>query len=693
MKNIIPLFYLSTLASACVYADTNADIEQIKIIHKQAYRGDIANKDLPQSISTIDKSLLVDLGLTDFQDTLDLSASISRKNNSGALWDSFSIRGFSGNENMPSGYLINGFSGGRGFSGPRDVSNIEYVEVLKGPGSALYGRSEPGGTINIVTKKPQFIEAGQINLEIGDYNHQRISADYTNGLTDKLAVRINGAWQDSDSFRDQVTLQKQVFTPSLYYQINQDSSLTYEFEYVDLKQHFDRGIIVLNNDFNTLPADRFLGNPNDKPMNVHSLGHQLTYHLELNSSWSLLTGLNYRTSTLKGFSSDAELATSRQSVFDDGETLTRQHRYRNYSAEDLSARVELSGHLITGDWIHHLLIGLDSYDYDLNTALSRFRGGKGSYSINIFDNAVQQAGPEVSLLNHNIENQQAYGLYVQDQIDITHKFKVLLGLRFDEIEQTIQEKVAQVSSVDTEQQLSPRLGLVYNLTPQMTLYSSYSEGFVPLSSTDAQGNPFGFEHSDSLEFGVKYSNAAFNLSAAIFEASKDNILVADPANIGFLSPLGKANSQGLELDIDTYLFENTQVKLSYAYIDAKTSNDVNNPDWNTPIPKGSPLVNVPEQKISLLINQTAELFHKSANFGARYEYIDERLGDAADLSFRLPDYQVVNVFAHLNLTGQTRVSITINNLFNERYIESSYNALWAYPGAPRMVKAALSYEF
>ena len=189
---------------------------------------------MPQSIETLDSAVLDQKGITQLQDALDFSASISRKNNSGALWDSFSIRGLSGNENMPSGYLINGFSGGRGFSGPRDVSNIEYIEVLKGPGSALYGRSEPGGTVNIVTKKPQFEQQGELKLSLGSDNFNRVEGDYTNGINDNTAFRINGAWQDSDSYRDEVYTYKKVVTPSIYHQINASTSITYEFEYVDL---------------------------------------------------------------------------------------------------------------------------------------------------------------------------------------------------------------------------------------------------------------------------------------------------------------------------------------------------------------------------------------------------------------------------------------------------------------------------
>ncbi|HBW97083.1 MAG TPA: TonB-dependent siderophore receptor, partial [Pseudoalteromonas sp.] len=206
------LVYLACLglSAQTVAQEQNDEIEKISVTYKQAYRGDIPQKQMPQSIVSVSSAALDQKGITKLQDALDFSASISRKNNSGALWDSFSIRGLSGNENMPSGYLINGFSGGRGFSGPRDVSNIDYIEVLKGPGSALYGRSEPGGTVNIVTKKPQFEPQGELKLSLGSDSFNRVEGDYTNGINDTTAFRINGAWQDSDSYRDEVYTNKKV---------------------------------------------------------------------------------------------------------------------------------------------------------------------------------------------------------------------------------------------------------------------------------------------------------------------------------------------------------------------------------------------------------------------------------------------------------------------------------------------------
>lgn len=687
------LIYLACLSASAQSIAQNQPIEKIAVTYKQAYRGDIPQKQMPQSIETLDNAVLDQKGITQLQDALDFSASISRKNNSGALWDSFSIRGLSGNENMPSGYLINGFSGGRGFSGPRDVSNIEYIEVLKGPGSALYGRSEPGGTVNIVTKKPQFEQQGELKLSLGSDNFNRVEGDYTNGISDNTAFRINGAWQDSDSYRDEVYTHKKVITPSIYHQINASTSITYEFEYVDLAQLFDRGVVVLNDSFNTVPSSRYLGNPNDGDTQVYSRGHQVTLNHDINNEWSLVVGANYRSSTLTGFSSDAELAPSRQSLFDDGRTLTRQQRYRDYAVDDTSLKFELSGHFDTAGITHHLLIGADAYKYDLRTGLYRYRGGNGTYTVDIYQPNYNVARPEVGLLYENNEQQDAYGIYVQDQMDLTDKFKLLVGLRFDSVDQDILETKSGVLSSSSQSQVSPRVGLVYELNNAVILYSSYSEGFLPLSGTDANGDPFGFEYSDSFEVGAKFSYQGIAGTLALFDATKSNMLVADPVNVGFSAPIGKANSKGIELDLSTYITDDTKFNLSYAYIDASTANDIINADWGVPIKKGSPLVNVPKNNLNLTLSHQTAVLGKELELGASYQYTSERLGDAADLTFNLPSYQLVGIFGQVNLTERTKLNISVNNIFDEDYAQSSYNALWVYPGAPTQFKMSLAYQF
>ena len=419
----------------------------------------------------------------------------------------------------------------------------------------------------------------------------------------------------------------------------------------------------------------------------------MTLNHDINNEWSLVVGANYRSSTLTGFSSDAELAPSRQSLFDDGRTLTRQQRYRDYEVDDTSLKFELSGHFDTAGITHHLLIGADAYKYDLRTGLYRYRGGNGTYTIDIYQPNYNVARPEVGLLYENNEQQDAYGIYVQDQMDLTDKIKLLVGLRFDSVDQDILETKSGVLSSSSQSQVSPRVGLVYELNNAVTLYSSYSEGFLPLSGTDANGDPFGFEYSDSFEVGAKFSYQGITGTLALFDATKSNMLVADPVNVGFSAPIGKANSKGVELDLSTYITDDTKFNLSYAYIDASTANDIINADWGVPIKKGSPLVNVPKNNLNLTLSHQTAVLGKELELGASYQYTSERLGDAADLTFNLPSYQLVGIFGQVNLTERTKLNISVNNIFDEEYAQSSYNALWVYPGAPTQFKMSLAYQF
>ncbi|MFG7350229.1 TonB-dependent siderophore receptor [Shewanella oncorhynchi] len=676
----------------------DTDIERLSIHYRQAYRGNVSSTELPQAISVLDEQLIKDAGLTRFQDVLDYSASVARQNNGGGLWDSFSLRGFPGNENMPSGYLINGFNGGRGFSGHRDLSNVAYVEILKGPGSALYGRSEPGGTVNIVTKKPQYETSGYLKASVGSFDQYRLEGDVTSGLTDNLAFRINGAWQEHDSFRDYVFSDKKIVTPSVRWQISEKASLLYEMEYLKQEQLFDRGIIVLNNDINTVPRSRYLGEPNDGATEVNATGHQLTYDYELNDDWSLTAGYNYRDSSLKGYSSDAELAKGRQSLFDDGRTLTRQHRYRDYASEDNSLRLELSGHVDTGFIRHNLLLGADAYHYNLKTGLYRYRGKKGEYAIDIY--APQYGGPqpEVSLLYENNETQKAWGTYLQDQMDLTEKWKLHLGLRFDSYQQDISEVAKDTLSEQTDSRVSPKVGLVYLWSDALSFYSSYSEGFLPLSGTDFAGKPFEAEESQSVELGMKFNGTwlndlPINGSLAVFDAQKSNILTSDPINIGFSATLGKAKSSGVELDLAAELTEDLQAKLSYAYFNTRTANDSLNPDWGVLIPAGSPLVNVPKHTASVILKQDLNRLSIDGHLGLSWRYVDSRLGDSADPSFQLPSYQLLGLFMNTHLSDNLSLGVNLDNLLDEHYIASSYSALWAVPGEPRSIKVSVSYEF
>ncbi len=701
-KSFLSLCLLSTFSSFGFAEQAEqaeqTDIEKIEVInHHQAYRGNVAAKDLPQATSVISSQQLSDIGIVSFQTALSLESSIARQNNFGGLWESFAVRGFAGDENLPSSYLINGFSAGRGFSGVRDISNIESIEVLKGPGSALYGRGEPGGTINIITKKPQFQSEGYLKLYGAKHQYQRYEGDYTTGVTDEIAVRINGAYEESESFRNTVESEKLALSPSVYFQINDETRLTYELEYVKQEIPFDRGIPVLPGV--KLSPETFLGEPNDGPMEVDAIGHQLTLNHDINEDWFFTLGAGYRDSSLEGFSTETELSPGRQLLYVDGETISRQRRYRDYDAKDLSFRAELSGVFNAMGFSNNMLLGMDSYDYELHSQQERWRVGWGSgdttYSINAENPVYGQTPPALSPTTDNIEEQHAWGVYVQDLVNVTEKFDVLIGLRYDKFEQDITNNFSSNVASQSKSEFSPRIGLSYKLTDDVALYSNYAEGFRPNSGADANGSNFAPEKSKSMEAGLKWSanNDKLFGTIAVFRTEKSNILTADPVNSGFSTALGKAESTGIELDVIAMLSEDTEFVLSYAYVDAHTVNDMVNPDWGVEIPAGSQLINVPEQTVNVTLQHYTEIAGKELQIGAHIQHVSDRLGETTDPSYELPSYTITNLFSSLTLSEHLTIQASIENLFDEAYFANSYSALWTMPGQPMRYQASLTYQF
>jgi len=700
-------FRRSLLASViCLTGTTGAmaqqtaktELEEVLVVsQKQPYRGDTPLESLPQQVQILGSELLVEVGASSFQDALDFAGGLARQNSFGGLWDSFAIRGFAGDENLPSGYLINGFSGGRGFSGNRDSSNIATIEILKGPGSALYGRGEPGGTINIITKKPQFDTEGYVRASVGRWSTYRTEGDYTTGLTDNLAVRINGAYEDTESFRDTVETEKLVLTPSVLYLLGDSSSINYELEYLNQEAPFDRGIAAIDNDPEVLPVTRFLGEPDNGPNEIEALGHQVTFLHNFNSDWSLLGGIGYRDSTFEGINSGAELSAGRQLLQIDGETLVRQPREIDYEAEDLSGRIELSGNFDTGPFTHHLLMGADAYEYELDSKQSRFRvdfgTGDTTYAINVFNPVYGQTLPPLSPSTDRLEEQSAKGLYIQDQIDLSEKWKVLLGARYDDFDQDVLNRLSGTKVSQSQTQTSPRAGIVFEPNDNISIYASYAEGFRPNSGIDFYDSAFEPEETKSSEAGVKYYTETISATVAIFKMEKSNILTADPVNQGFSSALGEAESEGVEIDVSGQLTETLSLLFTYAYVDAKTTNSVINADWGVEIPAGSPLINIPENSANLVLVKDLVIGSSPASLGMSVNYVDDRLGETIDPDYILPSYTLLNLFGSYNFTDDLKLSVNLDNVTDEKYYVSSYHKWWTMPGAPFSWTVGVDYSF
>lgn len=679
-------------------SDSPENIEHIEVKRLwQPYRGNVPLVETPQAVDRINADALEVEGITRFMEALELSPSIVRQNNSGGMFDSFAIRGFSGDENNPTGYLVNGFNS-RGYNGNRSTANVETIEVMKGPGSALYGQGEPGGTINIITKKPQFDRQGYLQGTFGNFNKKQFEFDYTDGLNDEMAYRLNGSYEDSDTYRDHVFIESFHFSPSFLWNISDNTSFSYEMEMLDQKKPLDRGVYILNNDFDSVDAEDFYGDVRDGAHVVEALGHQLLFNHKLNNNWHVLAGLAYRDSSFEGQSSDTELSSGRQLVYTNPNLLSRQRRERDYQAEDISTRFELSGELALGGFKNNILIGLDYYQFELDTDYRVWRTAWGSgdttYAIDPNNPDYTLTRPTTSPTTQTAEEQKGLGLYAQNLIELTESAKLLLGFRVDNFEQGILN-IVSIESLEQEQtEVTPRIGFVYKLNDSVNFYSSYAEGFRPNPGLDADRNAFEPEETTSFEIGAKWESIAerFSGSIAVFDAKKTNMLTAEP-DTGLSATLGKVESQGVEFNLNTVLTDNTSIELAYAYTDARTANDVINSDWGVPIPKGSRLINVADHIGHISLKHQTSVMGKETYLATTINYVGDRLGETTDANYILPSYTLVNVSAVVELNNQLSIRLDINNLLDEAYFENSYHKLWTMPGSPINYSASVKYQF
>lgn len=694
--------------------------EEVFVIGKRrAYRGNFDSLEIPSADQLIDEALLRDAGVINLNEALDLSASVARQNNFGGLWNSFSIRGFSGDINLPSGFLVNGFNAGRGFAGPRDIVGIESVEVLRGPRSALFGRGEPGGTVNLVTKRPAFETAGDVRLTLGRWDQMRVEGDYqsTAGANDEIAFRLVGFYEDAESFRDTVETERMGFYPSVSWNLSDTTSLTYELEYTEQEIPFDRGV-VFSDEFGFSPRDTFAGEPGDGPIETEVVGHQLELQHNFSDNWSLLAGLGYRDTSFEGNASEPNFG-GRQTYFLDGRTLSRFFRYRDFESDYFVARAEIAGEFDTGSLRHRLLAGVDYDRFENSLFIQRFRPGfipagtdiatldPAEYLfLDVFNPVYDQFPQPVPGPNTDrAEDLTGFGFYIQDQIDVSDRLQVRVGLRWDDFEQDLTNlrAVPATTTTSSDTRLSPQLGVVYLVNEGLSLYASYGEGFRQQTGSDFQGGQFDPNLTESAEIGLKldmaslFDNVTGSLTVALYEVEQSNILVNDdrPAAVaaGFFSvDAGEARSRGVEIDANLAFDSGFNLWLSYAYTDAEFTNSNPDADFGATIESGDPLINSPENQISLQVSQSLQLAGMPVQVGAGVQYTDERLGWTA-FDFTLPSYTTARFFGEIQPTERFTVRVDLDNAFDEEYYTNSYADVWVEPGAPRRYRLTASYSF
>ncbi|POA78133.1 TonB-dependent siderophore receptor [Pseudomonas sp. DP16D-R1] len=641
-----------------------------------ATKTDTAIRDIPQSISVIPVSVLNDLGSISVERALDFAGGVSKQNNFGGLTlYEYSVRGFTTSE-----FYKDGFSANRGYPSTPDVVSIERIEVLKGPAASLYGRGDPGGTVNIVTKKPRPEAFTTLHTSAGSWDRYRTALDVNTPLDENGNVlsRVNLAIEDGQSFRDHVDRERVFVAPSFSWQLNPDTTLLVESEFVRHRSTFDRGIVAPNNAWSGVSRSTFLGEPNDGDIDNHNNLLQAALEHHLNDAWKLRLASHYKQGKLWGFASEARALNA------DGHTVNRRYRERDNDWHDSITQLELRGLFDTGPWQHELLIGSEYENYRKNERVTTIAGSP--YAIDIFQPVYGQPKPGGARSGTDFfEHVESRALNLQDQILFTDTLRGMLGARLERFEQSIDDHTRNSTSRQHHDALTQRAGLLYQLTPEIGLFANASTSFKPNNGLDAAGRSFDPEEGVGHEIGIKSELFDGRLSStlAAFHIEKKNVLALDPGT-DTSRAMGKARSQGFDLQVAGQVTDAVRVIGAFAYINAEVT------EGDKVIPTGSRILGVAKHSGSLLgvyAFQDGRL--RGSDLGAAFTHVGDRSGEAGS-DFELPAYHTVDLLAHYKASDNVTVGLNLNNIFDEKYFERSYSNYWVNLGEPRNFTVSLT---
>lgn len=643
-------------------------------------------RDIPQSIQIIPRQVIEDQQVIQLQDALRNVSGVQQTNTFGGSRDSYIIRGF---DQFRGGFLRNGFREGGLSSPPVETANLERIEALKGPASVLYGILEPGGVINLITEQPlsepQYLLQGQF----GNFGLVRPSLDFSGPLNDdrSLRYRLNAVYQWDGYFRDfDQEIERYFLAPVLSWQINDRTELTLEASYLDDVRPFDRGLVALGDGVADIPNDRILGEPDDQ-FTQDEFNIEYRFQHEISDDWTVRNGFRFTTQDTRFTAAEPEGGLDEETGI-----LSRWWSDNRSESERYTAQANVVGQIQTGSIEHTLLFGVDFLR--LTEDFDNFFDFTNAPSINIFDPMYGAATipsaenlPDRFFFDDQITN---WGFYLQDQITVLDNLKLLVGGRFDIVEQENRFRSSSGDDSTTEQYddaFTPRVGLVYQPIDPLSLYASFSQSFVPNSGITVEGDLLEPERGTQYEVGIRGEVLEGRLTAnlAAFHITKTNVAATDLDNPNFNVAVGEVRSQGIELDILGEILPGWNLIASYAYTDAEITRD-NSPD------EGNQLAGVPENSGSLWTTyeiQSGDLQGLGAGIGLFFA--SEREGDRSN-SFEVPGYLRTDASLFYR-RDRWNAALTFRNLFDVDYIESTDSRIRISPGAPFSVVGSIAVEF
>ncbi|WP_421662065.1 TonB-dependent siderophore receptor [Nitrospira sp. BLG_2] len=689
--------------------DTSYTVEDVST----ATRIPVPVHDTPRSVEVVTKQVLEDQKVIRFSEALRNVSGVSEFSNQGGQGGTVMIRGFASDQSV----FKNGFRDDSFFSSraQRDIINIERIEVIKGPPSFLYGRADPGGVINQITKAPLKTPYYSAEMLFGNYDLYRPQIDIGGPLNESktLTYRFNGLYENAGSYREGMRSERIFLAPTFGWEAGPRTTFRFEGEYLYDNRPIDRGLVAIGGGVAPIPISTFLGDPSRKLETNHGKA-TLTFLHDFNDVFKWRTA--FRAAVASGRYSSLE---SNFLVGDENDGILNLARYEiPTTTQSHYLQNELHGRFSTGPFAHKTIVGVELGREVASESVSGDFGGDTSdpgvipFSfINIFNPASRLfVDTPLSKFSNTKTVNNILGFYFGDHVSFGDKLHLHGGGRFDYFKQNLTVRPddftpTQSQDSQTNMAFSPSIGLTYQPWKPIAFFVNYTESFLPQAAgtRSITGTLFDPERGKSVEGGVKFQAFENRLRASVaaFNIKKKNVLTSDPLN-GFLFSVatGEQRSQGIEFDIAGRILPGWDIIGNYAYIDARVTQDLlflqgsrvpnsalnQGSLWTTYFLQEGPLKGLGAGVGMYAQGKRVGIFQcqDPANCQAPFELAGYVRMDAA-VYYRRPE-----VFTGTNLIA----AVNFTNLLDQRYFPGAQNFREIiYTGAPFTVIGSVKLEF
>ncbi|MBI1339147.1 TonB-dependent siderophore receptor [bacterium] len=646
-------------------------------------RTDTALADIPQAITIITGDLIEDQAMRSFADVVRYVPGVSIGQGEGHR-DAPSLRG----QSTTADFFVDGLRDDVQYF--RDFYNVARIEVLKGSNALIFGRGGGGGVINRVIKKADGEQGGATTLEAGMFDFYRGSLDVGGGHGG-TAGRLNLVYESSGSFRDHVEVEKFGFNPTASVFLSPDTTLRVSHEYFSDERTVDRGVPSVAATAAPLERDReqFFGDPDlnvsefDVNLSTATLDHSFSDALSLRAAIQYASYDKFYRNVFPA----SQVAASGALNFAAYESATDR--------DNLFAQTDLIWETTTGPVSHKLLFALEYGDQDTRNLRSEAQfptvGGGERLPVSVTASEVRLV-PGVDIVfgrrsQDNTVQATILSALVQDQIGLTDRLDLVVGLRFDSFDLSFDNGLGADFSRKDEF-ASPRLGLVFRPVDELSIYASYAQSRLPqsgdqFSSLDATTAALEPEQFDTYEIGAKWApRPGFELAAAVYRLDRTNTRANDPLR-GITVLSGEQRSEGFELSVAGAVTPKWDIVAAYAYTDAR----ITQATTSAPAGRVSPLA--PEQEASIWNRyQFAERF--AAGLGVIH--VGEQFTTLSN-AVVLPSFTRVDAALFYDLSDRVGVQVNFENLTDETYFPTAHNDVNISPGAPFTVRGGLRLRF